>query len=538
MKLLHRMLAAPLACVAMLLAVGLASGYALVVVGDALEELYTEHFSRVVSAKTAESELLKVHASAYSLFSSLEGMKEAAINERLKGFDTQLDKIAAALKETASATQRDQALGQQYENVSQTVLKYRKAIDTAIDMATMDPNMGHSAMQTADAAFTKLGGEVAQLVATESSAATEGYKQAVSVKRIANVVCGGLLIGSIVVAVMLSLAMARAIAVPLQGAVDLAKRIADGDLSQTLVAQSNDEVGQLVSALGVMQKGLREMIARTSDTARELEAASFTMADVAKDVTNSVGLQSDALATAAAVTEQMAVSVAQVSDSADAVTHVAEDTSRTAKDGVHRLDQVTEEVRVVAQTIDSSSHSMGALLESTSQIGGIANVIREIADQTNLLALNAAIEAARAGESGRGFAVVADEVRKLAEKTSHATQDIKLVIDLIKQQSDSAVGEMNVARQRVDSGVALMNGLREPLTALESGASMALARMRDLCDATREQTTASHSIAQSVESIVRMGESNAESARSGQAAADKLKLLAGQLVGGISRFRV
>ncbi|MFT3734679.1 MAG: methyl-accepting chemotaxis protein [Rhodocyclaceae bacterium] len=536
MKIVHRMLIAPMCCVAMIFAVGIATGYALRNTSNALEHLFENQFTGVQQATAIETELLSVHADAYAMFTALEGLSEKKAAERLKALNDRLDAVRTKLP-TPDASAQEDSLGM-VEKLARHVAAYQKALNTAIDMASMDANMGRSGMQTADDKFKLVSATVASRVQLEVDAAREGYQSALTVRNTAYMVCGLLFVIAVVAAVTLSTYMARAIAKPVHRAIQVAKRIAGGDLTQSVAPGGDDEVGQLVGALSTMQDSLRQMISSASRSASELESASREMAQAADVVSGNVERQSDALSSAAAVVEEMTVSIAHVSDSASAVTDVAEQTSRTAEQGVSLVMKVTDEVRGIASTVDATAASMEALRESANQISGIANVIREIADQTNLLALNAAIEAARAGESGRGFAVVADEVRKLAEKTSNATQDIKQVIERIQTQSVSAANEMGAARSRVDAGAQLMEQLRDPLHAIEIGANEAMMRMRELSVAAREQSAASDSIAHNMENIASMGNDNAGSAQRCQTTATALQGLSRQLSDGIGKFRV
>ena len=108
------------------------------------------------------------------------------------------------------------------------------------------------------------------------------------------------------------------------------------------------------------------------------------------------------------------------------------------------IHEIAGNLHNVAEKTQQTAHSVETLNERAGQIGGIVQLIKEIADQTNLLALNAAIEAARAGEQGRGFAVVADEVRKLAERTSTATSEISTLVASIQSEILGAKTQMEL----------------------------------------------------------------------------------------------
>jgi methyl-accepting chemotaxis protein len=125
-------------------------------------------------------------------------------------------------------------------------------------------------------------------------------------------------------------------------------------------------------------------------------------------------------------------SVQAISDSAREMTATVEEISKNVQEVTH----ISGKAVVMSQTMNAIISKLGS---SSAEIGKIVMVISAIAEKTNLLALNATIEAARAGEVGKGFAVVASEVKDLATGTTEATDEIRLQIEKIQDDTKEAV---------------------------------------------------------------------------------------------------
>jgi len=127
---------------------------------------------------------------------------------------------------------------------------------------------------------------------------------------------------------------------------------------------------------------------------------------------------------------RMQTDLASVSSS---VASAAEELSSS----VHEIASSANETQQMAATtvdkLQSSSTDINQMVEMTSEMTSVLEIINNIGDQINLLALNAAIEAARAGDAGRGFAVVADEVKKLASQSNSSSQDISHKINELQE---------------------------------------------------------------------------------------------------------
>ena len=280
-------------------------------------------------------------------------------------------------------------------------------------------------------------------------------------------------------------------------------RIADGngDLTQRIKIDANDEVGQLANSFNRFVGSQHQLIGNIRQLANELNAdAERSLVTNQAAVDELQRQQQEVTMVATAVTE-MASATMEIAGNAENTAAAAQQSAQSSEQGKMLVNKTRQSINGLAEEVGQATEVIGELSRHAQAITSILSTIQGIAEQTNLLALNAAIEAARAGEQGRGFAVVADEVRVLSRRTQDSTQQIQSTIETLQQTTARAVSLMQTSQGLADNSVQDADQAVRALEEITSAISLISDMAGQIATAAEEQTQVTGEITQNTTAI-------------------------------------
>lgn len=327
-------------------------------------------------------------------------------------------------------------------------------------------------------------------------------------------IVSAVLLSGVVIMALLFIIMKKTIAEPVRKIASTAARVAQGDLSERLLYDKPDELGEIVEHFNTLVDSVKDTVREIVDLTMKLNQVALDISNTATGIAKSAENQNAILKEASQTIGKMSVSLNAVTEDVQGLTinvretrtaiedliSTVQEAARSIQDanqvfsqvinevqgGRFGIEQISQSILGISERLEGLINQIQILDRNTREVTGTTDIAARTAKQTNLLAVNASIESAIAGEAGKGFRVVASEIRNLAEQSSASAQQIQSMILEIRQNVMRIVDTIVETNQAALDSMATVKDAEKTLdkiTQYYSRSSSIMSRLSGLIDA-------------------------------------------------------
>ncbi|OWT70318.1 MULTISPECIES: methyl-accepting chemotaxis protein [unclassified Achromobacter] len=459
-----------------------------------------------------------------------------ALRDALDKADAQLDAQLRGYAQTVFILDDRQV----YDTFMKTVSAYRQARAEVVASQQAGDNARARTLLQDGITDVYLDGraQLANMVDENSARADQSVQHIVETLRHAEWILLAGLILAVLAAIACAALLTRAINTPMRKIVDSLGRFGNGDLSARLQLARRDEFGAIESGFNRMADELTDLVGKAQRSAIQVATSVTEIAATSRQQQATASEVASTTTEIGATSREIAATARDLVRTMSEVSAAADQTATLADGGHHDLSRMEHTMRSVVEAAGTVNGKLGVLNEKAGNINQVVTTINKVADQTNLLSLNAAIEAEKAGEYGRGFVVVATEIRRLADQTAVATYDIEQIVREIQSSVAAGVMGMDKFSEEVRRGMQDMQQVGEQLSQIIQHVQTLAPRVQVVNEGMQAQATGAEQINQALTQLADATQQTVESLRQSSLAIDDLNTVAGDLRGGVTRFKL
>jgi CHASE3 domain sensor protein len=299
--------------------------------------------------------------------------------------------------------------------------------------------------------------------------------------------------------------------------------------STAMAALIGVALGTLLLALLIAWLLTRALSRQIGSSVQHIRSSSSELQAVATQQASGATEQATAMNEISTTIGELLATSRQIAHSGQHVAKMASDSARSAREGEQAVGKAHDAVASIKQQVDTIVQHMLDLGKKSQQIGGILEIINELAEQTNILAINATIEAAGAGESGRRFAVVGEEIRKLADRVGGSTKEIRSLIEDVRAAVNATVMATETGSKTVDAGTQRFQELQSSFSSIGSIVASTMEAGKEIELSTKQQSTAVEQVNVAISNVAQATKETEASSQQTLQTASELTSLSDQL---------